>query len=111
VRPKARPPSARVGFEHRPDLLEEGIERGVACRRIALLDVDLDLDRMLVVRAPEAAERLFGLARIPVAQDDQSAGRNLLGQHAVALDDGTRDRLEQRLERVQHLLALLAGID
>jgi hypothetical protein len=42
---------------------------------------------VLVVGVPEAAERLLGLARITVAQDDQAAGRNHLGQHAVALDE------------------------
>ena len=49
----------RVGFERRPDLLEESIEGSVTRRRIALLDVDLDLDRMLVVGIAEAAERLL----------------------------------------------------
>jgi hypothetical protein len=61
---------------------------------------------MLVVRAPEAAERLLGLARVTVAQDDQPAVRDLLGQHAVAVDRCTGHRLEQRLERAQDLLDL-----
>jgi hypothetical protein len=88
VTPKAKTAEGRVGFERRPDLLEEGVEGSVARRRIALLDVDLDLDRMLVVRAPEAAERLLRLARIAIAQDDEATDRDLLGQHAVTLDDG-----------------------
>ena len=82
----------RIGFEHRPDLLEEVVEVSVARRRIALLDVDLDLDRMLVVRAPEATKRLLRLARITVAHHDQAAVRDLLGQHAVAFDDGIGQR-------------------
>jgi hypothetical protein len=49
---------------------------------------------VLVVGIAEAAERLLGLARITVAQDDQSAVRDLLGQHAVALDRCVRHRLE-----------------
>jgi hypothetical protein len=49
----------RISLDRVTDLLEEGIEGSVARRRIALLEVDLDLDRMLVVRAPEAAERLL----------------------------------------------------
>ena len=40
-------------------------------RRVAFLDIDLDLDRMLIVGVAEAAQRLLGLARIAVAQDDQ----------------------------------------
>jgi hypothetical protein len=36
------------------------------CRRIASLDVNLD--RTLAVRGPEAAKRLLGLTRIAVAQ-------------------------------------------
>jgi len=55
----------RVGLERYPDPLEEVVEGGVARRRIALLEVDLDLDRMLIVGNPEAAERLLRLARIP----------------------------------------------
>jgi hypothetical protein len=34
---------------------------------------------MLAVGIPEAAERLLGLARIAIAQDDQPAVRDLLG--------------------------------
>jgi hypothetical protein len=45
--------------------LEEVVEGGVARRRIALLEVDLDLDRVLVIGIAEAAERLLRLARIP----------------------------------------------
>ena len=44
----------RVGFERRTDLLKESIEGGVPRRRIAFLDVDLDLDCVLVVRTAEA---------------------------------------------------------
>ena len=45
-------------FERSTDLLQQVVEGSVARRRIARLDVHLDLDGMLVVRAPEAAERL-----------------------------------------------------
>jgi hypothetical protein len=96
----------RVSIERRPDLLEESIEGSVARGCIALLDIDLDLNCMLVVGVPEAAERLLGLARITIAQDYQPGFRELLGQHAVAFDGGAGDCLEQRLERVQHLLGL-----
>ena len=65
---------------------------------------------MLVVGVPETAERLFRLARITVAQDDQPAVWDLLGQRAVALDNGIGDRFKQRLERVQPCSALLAGM-
>jgi hypothetical protein len=61
---------------------------------------------MPVVRAPEAAERLLRLARIAIAQDNEPAVRDLLGQHAVALHRGAWGRLEQRFERLQHLLRL-----
>ena len=60
---------SRVGFECNADLLEESVEGGVASRGIALLDVDLDLDCMLVVRAPEAAER-----GAPARPDHRRAG-------------------------------------
>jgi hypothetical protein len=63
----------RVGFERNTGLLEEGVEGSVTRRRIALLEVDLDLDRILIVGISEAAERLLGLARIPIAQDDQAS--------------------------------------
>jgi hypothetical protein len=84
----------RIGFECNADLLEESIEGRVTRRRIILLDVDLDLDRMLIVGIPQAAERLLGLARIAVTNDDQPAARDLLGQRAVALDNGIGERLE-----------------
>jgi hypothetical protein len=96
----------RISLKRSTDLLEELVEGGVPDRPVALLDVDLDLDRMLIVGIPEAAERLLGLARITVAQDDQAAAWYLLGQHAVALDDGIGNRLEQRPERAQNLLGL-----
>jgi hypothetical protein len=54
----------------------------------------------------EAAERLLRLPWITVAQDDEAAVRDLLGQHAVALDHGVGHHLEQRLERIQNLLGL-----
>jgi hypothetical protein len=97
----------RVGFQHRPDLLQEVVKGSVTRRRrIALLEIDLDLDRMLVVRASEAAERLFRLTRIAVAQDDQPPFRDLLAQHAVALDNGIGDRLEQGLDGLEYPLGL-----
>jgi hypothetical protein len=48
----------------------QSIEGSVTRRRIACLDVDLDLDRMLILDIPEPAERQLGLARIAVAEDD-----------------------------------------
>jgi hypothetical protein len=42
--------------------------------RIALLDVDLGLDRVSVVGVPEAAERVLGLARVAIPQDDPMSG-------------------------------------
>ena len=45
-------------------------------------------------------------ARVPVPEDDQAAGRDLLGQHAVALDHGARDRLEQGPHPLEYLLGL-----
>ena len=48
-----------INLERRPDLLEKNIEGSVTRRRIAFLDVDLDLDRVLVVRASEATESLL----------------------------------------------------
>jgi hypothetical protein len=63
---EGKPAEGRVGFERGADLLEEVAERGVADCRVTLLEVDLDIDRMLVVDAPEAAERLRGLARTAV---------------------------------------------
>jgi hypothetical protein len=53
--------------------------------------------RLTTVSTPEHARLLRGNRR-------RTAGRDLLGQHAVALNDGIGDRLEQRLERVQNLL-------
>jgi hypothetical protein len=61
---------------------------------------------MLVVDAPEAAERLLRLAQIAVTHDDEAAVRDLLGHRPVSLDNGIGDGLEQRLERLQHLLGL-----
>jgi hypothetical protein len=49
-------------------MLEQGVEGSVASGGISLVDVELDLDRMLVVDVRKAAERLFGLARIAVPQ-------------------------------------------
>ena len=65
---------------------------------------------MLVVGAPEAAERLLGLARITVAQDDQAAVRDLLGQRAVALDDGIVTVSSSVLSASSTCSALLAGM-
>ena len=45
-----------VSFERGADLLEEVVEGGVPNGRIALLDLDLDLDRVPVVGIPKAAE-------------------------------------------------------
>jgi hypothetical protein len=73
-------------------------------RCIALLEVDLNLDRMPVVRIPEAAERLLWLAGSPSRSTMRPAVRDPFGQHAVALDDSIGDCLEQRPERVQNLL-------
>ena len=56
---------------------------------------------MLVVGIPKAAERLLRLARITVAQDDQPAGRDLLGQCGVTLNGGTRYALKQHAERLE----------
>ena len=81
--------TARVSFKRGADLLEEGVEASVTHRRIALLDVNLDLDRVLIVGVREAAERL---ARVTILQDDQTAIRDLFGQHAVALNDGIGQR-------------------
>jgi len=55
---------------------------------------------------PKPPSGLLGLARITITQDDQAAAWDLLGQHAVAIDDGIGDRLEQRPKRVQDLLGL-----
>src|SRR5688500_9482877 len=70
---EGEPAKGRVGSECNADLLEESIEGSGARRGITLLDVDLDLDRMLVTDVPEATERLLGFTRIAVAQDDQPA--------------------------------------
>jgi hypothetical protein len=86
--------------------LQESIEGSVTPGRIAFLEVDLDLDRMLIVGIPEAVERLLRHARITVAQDDQPGSRDHLGQHGISLDDGIGNHLEHRLERVQNLLGL-----
>jgi hypothetical protein len=85
---KARPPKGRISLERRTDLPQQVVEAGVPDCRVALLDVDLDLDRVLVIGVPEAAQRLLRLARTTVAQDDQPPSGDLLGQHAAALDDG-----------------------
>jgi hypothetical protein len=58
----------RVGCERNTNLLLERVEGSVTCGRIALLDADRDVDRVLVVRVPEPAKRLLGLARIAVAE-------------------------------------------
>jgi hypothetical protein len=50
---------------------------------------------------------LLRLARITIAQDDQPAVRDLLRQHALALDDGIRDRLEQRRQGLSTCSGLL----
>ena len=84
--------TARVSFKRGADLLVEGVEASVTHRRIALLDVNLDLDRVLIVGVREAAERLLRVARVTILQDDQTAIRDLFGQHAVALDDGIGQR-------------------
>ena len=49
------------------------VEGSVARGRIAFLEADFDLDCMLVIRAPEAAERMLRLSRITIAQDDETA--------------------------------------
>jgi hypothetical protein len=99
----------RIGLKRNTDLLEESIEASVTRRRIALLEIDLNLDRMLVVGAREAGERLLGLARIAISQDDQPAGRDLLGEHAVALDDSTETVSSSALSASRTCSALLAG--
>ena len=96
----------RVGFEACPDLLEESIEGSIARRRIAFLDVDLDLDSMLVVGTPEAAERLLGLARIAVAQD---LGDPVVGEDAGAVGRGRAGVAPQQLPGVDRRVLDLEG--
>jgi hypothetical protein len=49
--------------------------------RAALMPTRAQTERSVaVVKPPEAAERLLGLARITVAQDDQAAAWDLLGR-------------------------------
>jgi hypothetical protein len=100
-----------IGIERRADLLQEIIERRIANCGIAVLDIDLNFDDMLVIDTAEAAERLLRLAGITVTKDDEPAVRNLFRQHTVSFDDGIRDCLEPRLERLQHLLGLACGHD
>ena len=80
-----------IGLERRSDLLKQIVERGIASSRVALLDVDLDLDIVPVVGGREAAQGLLRLTRITVPQDDQPAGRYLLRHRAVPFDFGVRD--------------------
>jgi hypothetical protein len=98
--------------------------------RIALLDVDLDLDRMLVVGVPEAAERVLGLARVAIPEDDPMCGiRPVPGPRTLSLMPPAsaspasvpdsprcsischRQRLDQRAVRLRLESGAVAGDD
>jgi hypothetical protein len=66
---------------------------------------------MLVVGIAEATERLLGLARIALAQDDQAAVRDLLGQYAVGSTTTSGSVPSRALSESRTCSALLAGID
>jgi hypothetical protein len=100
----------RVCFKCNTDLLEESVEVSVTRRRIPLLEVEFDLGRMLVVRASEAAKRLLRLARVTVAQDDETTVWDLLGQDAIALDEASGIVLSSALSASRTSSALLAGM-
>ena len=53
---KGEAAEGRVRLKHRSELLQQVVECSVASCCIARLDVDLDLDCVLVIDAPEAAE-------------------------------------------------------
>jgi hypothetical protein len=60
--------ASRSGQPRATDLLEESVEGSLTSRPHRPPRHKLDLDRVLVIGAPEAAERLFRLARPAVAQ-------------------------------------------
>ena len=66
---------------------------------------------MLVVRALEAAERLLELARIAIAQDDEAAVRDLLGQHLLRSTSASGTVSSSAFSPSSTCSTLLAGID
>jgi hypothetical protein len=93
------PATASIEVSGRPGQAE-GIEGSVTRHRITLLQIALDLDRILVVGAPESAERLLVLARVAVADDDQPAG-TFSGSTLLRSTAAPGDRLEQGLNRFE----------
>jgi hypothetical protein len=101
----------RVSVNGAADLLEQVVEGGVTGRPIALLKVDLDLDRMLIVSIAKAAERLLGFARIAVAQDDKAPPGIFSGSTLLRSIVAPSTVSSSALSAFRTCSALLAGID